>query len=67
MKKYIGYTQSTPPLNSHCDGCGVKLDFYTRGDLKGLCHQCCKHLGGGKHSARAVIAEAKAMAKGGAK
>jgi hypothetical protein len=44
-----------------CDCCRQELSDRTRGDLKGLCRQCCQGLGGGKYSARIVKTEAAAL------
>jgi hypothetical protein len=35
--------------------------YVGRSDLIGICQTCCKHLGGGKHSAKGMQQEAKIM------
>lgn len=46
-----------------CDMCQEPIRL--AGTLRGLCSKCCRCLGGGAHSARAVQAEAAAMGKRG--
>lgn len=47
-----------PPVRT-CELC--QRPYVGLSDLIGICHDCCCDLGGGKYSARAVQAEAKAM------
>lgn len=43
-----------------CDGCGQTC-WKRESDLKGLCRECSKELGGGRHSAQAVRDERRKM------
>jgi hypothetical protein len=57
----LGFCPYCKPCN--CAMCDRELSLHTQGELKGLCRQCCKGLGGGVHSARGVIAGEKQIAR----
>jgi hypothetical protein len=47
--------QNLPPANGRqCELCG--RTYPGRSELVGICPPCCETLGGGKHSARGIIA-----------